>query len=230
MPLSLQGYYAILDVLGTSVDVPAALRRAGELLAAGPCCLQLRGKRLGVEALCQLGHALRVLSRRQRVPLCINDRLDVALAVRADAVHLGQDDLPLAEALRVRASARADRLAIGISTHDLDQARAAAAGGADYIGFGPVFATRTKMGAGAVAGLSALRTVTSAVRVPVVAIGGITLATVAAVARAGASAVAVIAAVNEAPDPTLAGRAIAEAFLLRNAESRKVRPSRRART
>jgi len=220
MLLALQGYYAILDVLGTSVELAEVVRRAGELLAAGPCCLQLRGKQLPPATLCQLGHELRVLAHRKRVPLCINDRLDVALAVRADAVHLGQDDLPLAEALAVRAAARASRLAIGVSTHNLVQARAAAKAGADYIGFGPMFPTSSKMDAVATVGLAALRKVAMAVKVPVVAIGGITLHTVSAVASAGASAAAVIAAVDQAPDRTLAGRRIAAAF----------RPSRRART
>jgi thiamine-phosphate pyrophosphorylase len=212
MPLTLQGYYAILDVKGSSVDLPAALDHAVELLAAGPCCLQLRGKHLGPALFCQLGHALRSLCGRTRVPLCINDRLDVALAVKADAVHLGQNDLPLSEALRACKVSGAGQLAIGVSTHDLVQARAAATGGADYIGFGPVFATQSKAAAAPMTGLQALREVASVVRIPVVAIGGITLETASAVVAAGASAAAVIAAVDEAPDRTLAGRRIAAAF------------------
>ena len=142
----------------------------------------------------------------------MNDRLDVALAVAADIIHLGQNDLPLVEALRVRTVARAERLVVGISTHDLDQARSAVAGGADYIGFGPVFPTQTKTDADPAVGLTALQEVAGAVAIPVVAIGGITLDSVAAVARAGASAAAVIAAVDGAADRTLAGRSIARAF------------------
>ncbi len=212
MTLRIQGYYAILDVLGTSLDLPAEIRHASELVAAEPCCLQLRAKQLGLAALCELGHALRPLCTQHGIPLCVNDRLDVALAVGADAIHLGQGDLPLAEAVRVRSAARAHALAIGVSAHDLEQAKAAVARGADHIGFGPVFQTQTKADADPAVGLSALREVAEAIRVPVVAIGGITLDNVAAVARAGASAAAAIAAVDGASDRTLAGRRIALVF------------------
>ena len=212
MALRIQGYYAILDVKVSSLDLAAACRHASDLLAAGPCCLQLRAKQLSLAALCELGHALRPMCAESGVSLCVNDRLDVALAIAADMIHLGQNDLPLAEALRVRRSSRAESLVIGISTHDLGQAKSAAAAGADYIGFGPVFPTQTKTDADPVVGLVALQEVAAAVPIPVVAIGGITLDNVAAVARAGASAAAVIAAVDGAPDRTLAGRRIALAF------------------
>ncbi len=212
MALRIQGYYAILDVKGSSLDLAAARRHASELLAAKPCCLQLRAKQLGLAALFELGHALRGLCTQHHVPLCVNDRLDVALAVGADAIHLGQGDLPLAEALRVRRAARAHALAIGISTHDLDQAKAAALGGADHIGFGPVFQTQTKADADSAVGLAALQEVATVIHVPVVAIGGITLDNVEAVARAGASAAAAIAAVDSAADRTQAGQSIARAF------------------
>ncbi|HEY5281455.1 MAG TPA: thiamine phosphate synthase, partial [Polyangia bacterium] len=181
MSIALQGYYAIVDVKGSSYDIAVLLRHAGVLLSARPCCLQLRGKQLGLASLCELGHALRPLCKNQRVPLCVNDRLDVALAVEADVVHLGQKDLPLAEALRARAVARAQWLSIGISTHDIEQAKSAAAAGADYIGLGPVFPTQTKADADAAVGLVRLEEVALAVTIPVVAIGGITLDNVAAV-------------------------------------------------
>jgi thiamine-phosphate pyrophosphorylase len=212
MALRMQGYYAILDVLGSSLDLAAARRHASLLLAAEPCCLQLRAKQIGLAALCELGHALRPMCTEHKVPLCVNDRLDVALAVAADIIHLGQNDLPLSDVLRVRRAARAESLVVGISTRNLDQARSAAAGGADYIGFGPVFPTQTKSDADPAVGLLALQEVAGAVEIPVVAIGGITLDNVAAVARSGASAAAVIAAVDGAADRTLAGRCIARAF------------------
>jgi thiamine-phosphate pyrophosphorylase len=208
----MQGYYAILDVSGSSLDLAAACRHASELLAAQPCCLQLRAKQLGLAALCELGHALRPMCSAHGVPLCVNDRLDVALAVAADIIHLGQSDLPLSEALHVKRALRAAALVVGVSTHDLAEAVSAAAGGADYLGFGPVFPTQTKTDADSAVGLLALQEVAGAVAIPVVAIGGITLDSVAAVARAGASAAAVIAAVDGAPDRTLAGRSIARAF------------------
>jgi thiamine-phosphate pyrophosphorylase len=212
MAISLQGYYAILDVKGSSYDTTTLLHHASDLLAAQPCCLQLRGKQLGLAALCELGHALRTLCSQWHVPLCVNDRLDVALVIAADVVHLGQSDLPLAEVLSARKAARAEHLFVGISTHDLDQAKAAVDGGADYIGFGPVFPTQSKVDADPVVGLARLRAVAVAVKIPVVAIGGITLDNVADVARTGASAAAVIAAVDTAPDPTHAGRCIALPF------------------
>jgi thiamine-phosphate pyrophosphorylase len=135
--------------------------------------------------------------------------VDVALAVGADAVHVGQDDLPLAEVRRVAG----DRLRVGVSTHNPIQAREAVASGADYIGFGPVFATSSKERPDPVVGLDALRAVAaSAGRTPVVAIGGITIETVRLVAGAGAAAAAVISAVEMAADRTAAGREVAAAF------------------
>ncbi len=149
--------------------------------------------------------------RADGVPFCVNDRLDVALAVDADVVHLGQDDLPLAEARAVlRAAGRS--MVVGISTHNLDQALAAAAAGADYIGFGPVFPTVSKANPDPTVGVAALAAVCRAVAVPVVAIGGITLEQVAAVAESGAAAAAVISAVDRAVDPAAAGRRVAAAF------------------
>lgn len=212
MATQIQGYYAILDVTGTSYNEGALLANVDELLAARPCCLQLRAKQLPLTDFCRLGHALRIVCTHAAVPLCINDRLDVALAVGADIIHLGQGDLPLDQARRVRALTLAQKMLIGISTHDLEQAKAAQEGGADYIGFGPVFPTATKSDADPAVGLSALEKVTAAVSLPVVAIGGIALKNVEAVARAGASAAAAIAAVERAPDRAAAGRAIARAF------------------
>jgi thiamine-phosphate pyrophosphorylase len=212
----MRGYYAILDASPELCADGAALEaRAGALLAAAPCCLQLRAKDVGARALEAAARRLLPLCRAAGVPFCVNDRLDVALAVGADVVHLGQDDLPLADAQRVRAAAGRPDLVIGFSTHNPAQAAAAAQAGADYIGFGPVFGTRSKLNPDPTVGLDALATVCGAVAVPVVAIGGISLDAVPAVVRAGASAAAIIAAVDAAPDPTAAGRAVAAAFTAR---------------
>jgi thiamine-phosphate pyrophosphorylase len=210
-----RGYYAIVDAKPETLgdDHLAALEaRAARLLAAEPCCLQLRAKGADAAPMYAAATRLRALCRAARVPFCVNDRLDVALAVEADAVHLGQDDLPLREALRVRTLARADGMVIGFSTHNRAQALAAAEGGADYIGFGPVFATGSKANPDPVVGVDALAEVCRLVSIPVVAIGGIGLAAVPSVARAGASAAAVIGAIDAAPDPEAAGRAVARAF------------------
>jgi len=224
MSLVVQGYYAILDVKGTSFDVGAALAHTKRLLAAGPCCLQLRAKQLPTVAFCRLAHEVRRLCTQADIPFCINDRLDIALAVGADVIHLGQSDLPLADAVRIRA-ASASRFAIAVSTHDLAEASVAVAGGADHIGFGPIFPTQSKVDAASAVGLAGLREVASHAKVPVVAIGGITLDNVADVAKAGASAAAVIAAVDQAPDVTAAGQQIAAAFPIGRLE-RVSKPSR----
>jgi thiamine-phosphate pyrophosphorylase len=215
MHLALGGYYAILDAApGELDDLEPLAVRARALLAAAPCCLQLRAKAetTTARALGRAARQLIPLCRAAGVPFCVNDRLDVALAVGADVAHLGQDDLPLEDALRVRALAGRTDLAIGFSTHNRGQALAAARAGADYIGFGPVFGTASKANPDATVGLAALAEICAAVEVPVVAIGGITLETVVSVARAGARAAAVIAAVDGAPDPTAAGRRVAAAF------------------
>jgi thiamine-phosphate pyrophosphorylase len=209
----MRGFYAILDAPASWLDDPEALeRRARQLLLANPCCLQLRAKEASARSLAAGARSLLRLCRAAGVPFCVNDRLDVALSVGADVIHLGQDDLPLADALRVRAEAGRPDLMIGFSTHDRAQALAAAEGGADYIGFGPVFATGSKANPDPVVGLVQLAEVCRAVRVPVVAIGGIALDAVGSVAKAGASSAALIAAIATASDPTAAGLQIRAAF------------------
>jgi len=215
MLAAMRGYYGIVDVgadariLG---DGAALVARASGLLAAGPCCLQLRAKGAAAGLLREGAARLGELCARAGVPFCVNDRLDVALTVGADVVHLGQEDLPLEDARRVRDLAGARDLIIGFSTHNRAQAQAAVAAGADYIAFGPVFGTASKANPDPIVGLDELAAVCAAVAVPVVAIGGITLETAPAVARAGAAAAAVIAAVDRAADPTWAGRQVAAAF------------------
>jgi thiamine-phosphate pyrophosphorylase len=207
------GYYAILDVTAPLLaDTAALTARAAQLLAAAPCCLQLRAKHADAGTVARGARLLLPLCRDAGVPFCVNDRMDVALAVDADVVHLGQDDLPLTDALAVRARLGRPELTIGYSTHNRAQAVAAAGAGADYIAFGPVFGTASKQNPDPTVGLEALAEVCAAVGVPVVAIGGISLDAIAAVAAAGAAAAAVIAAVSNAPDPTAAGRLIAAAF------------------
>ncbi len=160
-----------------------------QVLDAGVAWVQYREKRATRRTICETAAELRELTARYKAVFIVNDHADIALAVDADGVHLGQDDLPLPEARRIMGS----RI-IGISTHDLAQAQAAA-GGADYIGFGPVFETTTKEAAGAARGVDNLRVITDNVSIPVVAIGGISCASLAAVFGAGANAVAVATAV-----------------------------------
>lgn len=132
---------------------------------------------------------LRELTGSFNALFIVNDHADIALAVDADGVHLGQDDLPLKEARTIMGS----RI-VGISTHSLEQAKEAAAAGADYIGFGPIFQTTTK-DAGAPKGIDILKTIKQNVSIPVVAIGGIGIETVSDVIAAGADCVAVATAI-----------------------------------
>lgn len=185
----IRGFYAVLD------RDDEALARA--LLDGGARVIQLRIKQAGAGELTRIARWLRGVCDARGAAMIVNDRLDVALTVGAEGVHLGQTDLPLAEA---RAIARG-RLWIGVSTHDERQVEAACAGGADYIGFGPVFETRTKLDPDPVQGLAGLRAaVARAGAVPVVAIGGVTAERAAGVYAAGAAAICAISAVNEAPD------------------------------
>ena len=151
----------------------------------------------------------RRVTRAAGALLIVNDRLDVALAADADGVHLGQDDLPLAAAIHALGAARA-RMLVGISTHDLAQVAAAVAGGADYLGFGPVFPTATKANPDPVVGLDGLRAACArAGQVPVVAIGGVGVAAASALHAAGAAAACAISAVNGAADRAAAAQALA---------------------
>jgi len=134
--------------------------------------------------------AIRALTGRHKAVFIINDHIDIALAVNADGVHLGQEDLPVEDARRIMGRKKI----IGISTHSLKQAVRAERAGADYIGFGPMFETSTK-DAGMPKGLRLLREVRRHITIPVVAIGGITTGKVSSVLEAGADAAAVMSAI-----------------------------------
>jgi thiamine-phosphate pyrophosphorylase len=159
------------------------------VLNAGIRFIQYRDKTSTRRRIYEEALKLRELTNRYRATLIINDHADIALAVDADGVHLGQDDLPLEEARRIMG-----KRIVGISTHDLLQAGEAEAGGADYIGFGPVFPTKTK-DAGAPRGVEVLRVIRDHLRIPVIAIGGINMDNIKAVFDAGADAVAMATAI-----------------------------------
>ena len=199
MTRSVRGFYAVLD------REDEALAR---LLVSHARVLQIRlkPKRAPVEAstIVRVARMARRICDEVGAALVVNDRIDIALAVGADGVHLGQTDLPLADARRI-----AGDLWIGVSTHDLDQVRAARDGGADYLGFGPIFATATKLDHDPVQGLAGLRAaVELAGDTPVVAIGGITPAVAAEIYRCGAAAICAISAVNDAPDRAAAAHSM----------------------
>jgi thiamine-phosphate pyrophosphorylase len=199
--LRLPALYAIVDPLDTGRS-PVELAIA--YLAGGARLLQLRLKDASARELLAAAVAIRPHARAAGALLLVNDRPDVARAAEADGVHLGQEDLPVEAARRVLPRGRL----IGVSTHDLEEARAAVDAGADYIGVGPVFETRSKIRPLAPRGLDLVRAVRAAVDCPCVAIGGITADTAAAVRAAGADAVAMIAALSGAPDPAAAVRTV----------------------
>ncbi len=164
--------------------------------------LQLRDKRGDDAETVRLARALREVTR-DKVPFVVNDRVDIALMCDAEGVHLGQDDMSLADARKIAGS-----LCIGISTHDHAQALAAAEAGADLIGLGPVFATATKENPDPVVGLALLADVVKAVSIPVVAIGGVDVERSTKAYGAGAHLCAAISAVTRADSPREAARAM----------------------
>jgi thiamine-phosphate pyrophosphorylase len=192
-------FYAMIDLAGGHDPVTLA----GILLAAGARILQLRLKDIGARDFLAAAHAITPLCREHNAMFIVNDRADIALLAEADGVHLGQEDLPLGAARRILGP---DRI-IGVSTHLVEQARAAEAGGADYIGFGAMYSGGLKNVKNA-QGLERLREIRKAVRIPIVAIGGITEATVREVIGAGADAAAIITDVVRAPDVSAKVRAI----------------------
>ncbi|MBI3318071.1 MAG: thiamine phosphate synthase [Candidatus Omnitrophica bacterium] len=177
------------------------LEVAEAAIQGGADCIQWRDKSAPDGKFLAAARELRELTRRQETLFVVNDRVDVALCVGADAVHLGHEDLPVKEA---RGMVR-DRMAIGRSTHSLEEARQAEADGADYIGVGPVFSTPTKPDYPAV-GLELLKQMASTIRIPWVAIGGIDRQKLPLVLSAGASRIAVVRAVAGDPDPASAAR------------------------
>ena len=177
-------------------------------LEGGVDAVQLREKDLSGAALFELAGQLRELTRRRGARLLINDRIDIALAVGADGVHLPVDSFAPADARRLLGTGAL----IGASTHTLEQARAAAVGGADFIVFGPIFDTPSKRAFGAPVGLDALTQVSKAGTVPTFAIGGVSAARVATVRGCGASGIAVVAAILEADDPCVAAAALRDAL------------------
>jgi thiamine-phosphate pyrophosphorylase len=192
-------FYAMVDPAGG--HEPAALARL--LLDAGARVMQLRLKSASGRDLLAAARVIATMCRERGAMLIVDDRTDIAMLAGADGVHLGQEDLPVEAARRLAGS----EMIIGISTHSVEQAVAAACGGADYIGFGPMYPGGLRNNV-AGKGLELLREVRAAVRIPIVAIGGITEATVPAVLAAGADACAIITDVVRAPDIAAKVRAI----------------------
>ena len=177
-------------------DVVAAAVRGGAT------CVQLREKDCSSREFIERASALKHVLESARVPLIINDRIDIAQAVQADGVHLGQTDMPLEMARAVLK----DTMIIGISAESLGDAIEAEKGGADYVSVSPIYATPTKTDTAPPLGLTGVHQIRQAVAIPVVGIGGLDATNSAEVIQAGADGVAVVSAIVGADDPELAAR------------------------
>ncbi|NQU44307.1 thiamine phosphate synthase [bacterium] len=171
-------------------------------LQAGLRVVQLRGKDLPDDLQIETGREIRDLTRRHGADFIVNDRLDLALELDADGLHIGQDDLSPAQA---RAALGPDRY-LGLSTHSREQIEQARHEPVDYIGVGPAFPTSTKENADPVVGVDLIQWAVRHAAQPVVAIGGIDLANVDSLLCAGAENVAVISAISRSADPSAATR------------------------
>jgi thiamine-phosphate pyrophosphorylase len=180
----------------------------------GVTMIQLREKSCPTREFIDEANAIRNFLKSANIPLIINDRVDVALAVHADGVHLGQKDMPLATARRIVGS----QMVIGISAESLDGAVEAEAGGADYIGVSPVHATPTKTDTAPALGLEGLRGIRRAVKIPLVGIGGLNAANAGEAIQNGADGIAVVSAIVSADDPEQAARELKRAIAGRGVE------------
>lgn len=203
------------NTIDWSVYIITDRRTAGErdrldivraAIRGGATVVQLRDKDATTRQMLEFGQALHDITRAAGLPLIVNDRIDVALALDAEGVHVGQDDLPTPVARRIIGPHRI----LGVSAGTVEQAQQAEREGADYLGVGDVFGTPSKPDAGPPIGVARLAEIVRSVSIPCVAIGGITLQNAAAVVEAGAAGVAVISAVIGAPDPEAAARELRE--------------------
>ncbi len=170
---------------------------AERALRGGATAVQLRDKTLNTRELIEVGKELRTITRRLNALFIINDRVDVAMAVEADGVHLGKEDMPVKLCRRLLGQS----LLIGFSAKGVEEARAGERNGADYLGSGPVFQTTTKVQKVLPLGTDGLADICSAVNIPVLGVGGIGISEAPRVIHAGAAGVAVVSAVTSAPCP-----------------------------
>lgn len=194
--------YAITDrrALPAGVTLAQAVEAS---LDGGVTCLQLREKTASAGEILALARTLLPLCRARKVPLLINDRVDIALAAGADGVHLGQDDLPLPEA---RALLGPDRI-LGATAHTVEEALRAQAEGADYLGVGAMFPTGTKTDT-VPTSADTLKAICAAVSIPVVAIGGVNARNLPTLAGTGIAGAAVVSAIFSQSDLTAAARTL----------------------
>lgn len=170
----------------------------------GATVVQLREKECSTLEFIEQALSIKAFLKTRNIPLIINDRVDVAQAVKADGVHLGQTDMPLEMAKGILG----DSMTIGISAECLEDAIKAEKGGADYLGISPIYATPTKTDTAPALGLAGLREIRQAVSLPLVGIGGLNKENATDVIRNGADGVAVVSAIVAADDPEGAARGL----------------------
>ena len=192
--------YGILDL--SYVDILDAARVAQAMIDGGVDLLQLRGKRQSVDQLVELAAELHEITSRSAVPLIVNDYAEIARRVPVEGVHVGQDD----DSVEVAREKAGRELIVGRSTHGVEQAIIAQREGADYIGFGPIFATPTKPDYQPI-GLTNLKQAHANVDLPIFCIGGIKLDNLERVLAAGADRVAIVSGILKAPDVAKYARA-----------------------
>ena len=185
--------YAVTD--RAWVGKQSLAEQVAAALRGGVTCVQLREKELDEERFLREAEEIFTLCKRYRVPFFINDNVALALRCHADGVHVGQDDMDVAEVRRLVGQ----EMMIGVSVHTVEEACAAAAGGADYLGVGAMFATSTKTDASLVT-KETLRAICDAVSIPVVAIGGINKSNLLELAGTGVDGVALVSAIFSAAD------------------------------
>lgn len=197
--------YLITD--DTKLDFESLYQKVESALQGGVGLLQLREKTSSSRTFYEHALAMKGLCQQYHVPLIINDRVDIALAVDADGVHLGQNDLPLSVARRVLGPHKI----IGISARTTADAVKAEKGGADYLGVGAVFPTSTKEDAQPIS-KEIFSAIQSTVTIPIVAIGGITLENASAIVERGVAGIAVVSAILHQKDSKMAAQTLKNLF------------------
>jgi thiamine-phosphate pyrophosphorylase len=191
----MKGYYFITDEALSAAGIMSDVTQA---VAAGVDVVQFRNKTADTRCLYDAARGIVEICAGSGTRLIINDRIDIVLAVDADGVHIGNEDMPYGEARRILGPGKI----IGVTVHDVGEALEAAGMGADYLGVSPIYATGTKSDAGAPCGIEMLAAIRRACAIPLIAIGGIDLANADDVIRAGADMVCAISAVVTKPDVT----------------------------
>lgn len=195
MPLKkIPKFYPIIDA--SIVHISKIEGVVKMIIEAGSRIIQLRAKYVSTRDFIDTAQIIKPIAKKNKATFIINDRVDIAMLVDADGVHLGQDDLQIKEARKILGK---DKI-IGISTHNAKEAVIAEKVGVDYISFGPIFATSTKGDAQKPKGIDGLKKVREAVKIPIVAIGGITLENAKDIYKAGADCAAVISDILKSDD------------------------------